>query len=285
MQGESFPLNPEGTATMNPAPVTSFPSYRSRCLTAMTPRQIAGLADKKWAPVIIVTGAIEQHGPHLPVAVDSFLGQVWLEVALPKLASDVSCYVAPPITVGKSNEHTGFPGTLSISQDTLRGLLLAQARQISAWGFRHIAIINTHGGNSAVITYTLREISATLGLRCGVLLSKVDHGLGAQEMTYGYHANTVETALMRATAGCHVDMSLAVREYCGQADSSGNLRPERAPATIGWITSDLSRSGVMGDATAGTVEQGHRWREQIASAYAAAITDLARAAKADVVPA
>ena len=68
---------------MNTAPVTSFPSYRSRCLTAMTPRQIAGLADKKWAPVIIVTGAIEQHGPHLPVAVDSFLGQVWLEVALP----------------------------------------------------------------------------------------------------------------------------------------------------------------------------------------------------------
>ena len=253
MQGESFPRNPEGSATMNTAPVTSFPSYRSRCLTAMTPRQIAGLADKKWAPVIIVTGAIEQHGPHLPVAVDSFLGQVWLEVALPKLASDVSCYVAPPITFGKSNEHTGF--------------------------------INTHGGNSAVITYTLREISATLGLRCGVLLPKVDHGLGAQEMTYGYHANTVETALIRATAGCHVDMSLAVREYCGQADSSGNLRPERAPATMGWITSDLSRSGVMGDATAGTVEQGHRWREQIASAYAAAITELARAARAGMEPA
>lgn len=264
------------------SPTTApFPSYRSRYLTAMTPRQIAGLADKKWAPVIIVTGAIEQHGPHLPVAVDSFLGQVWLESALPRLASDVSCYVAPPITVGKSNEHTGFPGTLSISKDTLRGLLLAQARQLSAWGFRHLAIINTHGGNSAVITYTLREISATLGLRCGMLAPKVDHGLSAQELTYGYHANTVETALMLATAGKYVDQSLAVSEYCGHVDSPGNLRPERAPATLAWITADLSRSGVMGDATAGTAEKGQAWRDQIASAYAAAITDLARAARAD----
>ena len=270
---------------MSSKPITPFPSYRSRYLTAMTPREIAGLPDKKWAPVIIVTGAIEQHGPHLPVAVDSFLGQVWLESAIPLLASDVPCYVAPPITVGKSNEHTGFPGTLSISKDTLRGLLLAQARQLCAWGFRHVAVINTHGGNSAVITYTLREISAALGLRCGVLAPKVDLGLSAQEMTYGYHANTLETALMQATAGSHVDMTSAVSEYCGLADSQRDLRPERAPATMAWITSDLSRSGVMGDATAGTVEKGRQWHAQIASAYAAAITELARAARADMEPA
>lgn len=265
---------------MSPLPAPPFPAYRSRYLPAMTPRRIAALPDKRWAPVIIVTGAIEQHGPHLPVAVDSFLGQVWLEDALPRLAEDVSCYVAPPLTYGKSNEHTGFPGTLSVSRDTLRGLLLAQARQLKAWGFQHLAILNTHGGNTAVVTYTLREISSTLGLRGGILAPKVDHGLGVQEMTYGYHANTVETALMLAAAGSHVAMPLAVREYCGSADSSGNLRPERAPATMAWITSDLSRSGVMGDATAGTVEQGGIWRDRMASAYAAAITDLARAARA-----
>jgi creatinine amidohydrolase len=270
---------------MNSRPAPTFPSYRARCLTAMTPRQIAALTDKLWAPVIIVTGAIEQHGPHLPVAVDSFLGQVWLESALPRLDSDVSCYVAPPITVGKSNEHTGFPGTLSISKETLRGLLWAQARQLEAWGFRHLAILNTHGGNSAVIAYTLREISTALALRCEVLAPKVDLGLSAQELAYGYHANTLETALMQATAGEYVEMSLAVSEYCGLADSPGNLRPERAPATMAWITSDLSRSGVMGDATAGTLEKGRQWRDQIACAYAAAISELARTAKAHVEPA
>jgi creatinine amidohydrolase len=109
--------------------------------------------------------------------------------------------------------------------------------------------------------------------------------LGAQELTYGYHANTVETALMQAEAGRYVDMSSTVSEYCGQVESAGDLRPERAPATMAWITSDLSRSGVMGDATAGTAEKGHLWRDQIASAYAAAITELARAARADAEPA
>jgi creatinine amidohydrolase len=56
----------------------NFPSYRERYLPAMTPRQIAALPDKAWAPVILTTGAIEQHGPHLPVAVDALMGQAWI---------------------------------------------------------------------------------------------------------------------------------------------------------------------------------------------------------------
>ncbi|HEY5078564.1 MAG TPA: creatininase family protein, partial [Opitutaceae bacterium] len=63
----------------------NFPSYRSRYLPAMTLRSIHGLPDKAWAPVILATGAIEQHGPHLPVAVDALMGQVWLSLALSRL--------------------------------------------------------------------------------------------------------------------------------------------------------------------------------------------------------
>jgi creatinine amidohydrolase len=85
-------------------------STRAHYLPAMTKAQIDALPDKAWAPVIVTTGAIEQHGPHLPVAFDSLMGQVWLDRVLPLLPPSVSCYVAPPITIGKSNEHTGFPG-------------------------------------------------------------------------------------------------------------------------------------------------------------------------------
>ncbi len=256
-------------------PAEIFPSYRDRYLPAMTPRQIAALPDKAWAPVIIATGAIEQHGPHLPVAVDSFLAQVWLQRALPKLPADVNCYVAPPITVGKSNEHTGFPGTLFVSKETLRALLLTIARQVHTWGFRQIAILNTHGGNSAVIIYTLREITATLGLRCGLLAPKVDLGLPPQENNFGYHANTAETAWLLATAPQYVEMSAAVCEYSGRVEDPGELRPERAPATMAWITSDLSKSGIMGDARAATVEQGALWLDQVSTAWAAAIAEVA----------
>jgi creatinine amidohydrolase len=269
---------------MPPAAPPVFPAYRDRYLAAMTPRQIAALPDKAWAPVIIVTGAIEQHGPHLPVAVDSFLGQVWLERALPLLPAGTSCYVAPPITIGKSNEHTGFPGTLLVSKETLRGLLLCLARQVHAWGFRQIAILNTHGGNTAVNTYTLREITAKFGLRGGQLAPKVDLGLPAQESNFGYHANTAETAWLLATAPHLVKMTDAVSEYCGHVDEPGELRPERAPATMAWITSDLSKSGIMGDATAATAEQGELWLDQMAAAIATAIADVAAVAKRNLGP-
>lgn len=260
-------------------PFPPFPAYRDRYLPGMTLRQIAALPDKIWAPVIIATGAIEQHGPHLPVAVDAFLGQVWLERALAKLPRDTSCYVAPPITVGKSNEHTGFPGTLFVSKDTLRSLLFAIARQVQAWGFRQIAVLNTHGGNSAVIAYTLREITATFGLRAGVLAPKFDLGLPAQENTFGYHANTAETAWLLATAPRYVDMDGAVSEYCGRIDDQGDLRPERAPATMAWITSDLSKSGIMGDATAADAQKGELWIDQISTAYAHAIAEVGYSGK------
>ncbi len=261
-------------------PTYPFPSYRPRYLAGMTLREIQALPDKASAPVIITTGAIEQHGPHLPVAVDSLLAEVWLDRALPQLPADVACYVAPPITIGKSNEHTGFPGTLYISKDTLRGQLLTIARQIQAWGFRQLAILNTHGGNSAVIAYTLREISATYGLHCGVLAPKIDLGLPLQETTFGYHANTTETGWLLAVAPQYVEMSVAVSEYCGRLDDPGELRPERAPATMAWVTADLSKSGIMGDATAATPTEGQRWLDHTAAAFAAAITEVCRAARA-----
>jgi len=252
----------------------SFPAYRSRYLPAMTPQQIAALPDKAWAPVIVVCGAIEQHGPHLPVAVDSLLGQVWIERALPLLPADASCYIAPPITIGKSNEHTGFPGTLTISKHTLRDQLLAIARQVHAWEFRQLAILHTHGGNAAVTAYTLREITATLGLRCGVLTSKIETDLPAQELTFGYHANTMETALLAALASQLVDLPSAGCDYSGHLSDPGELRPERAPATMAWVTADLSTSGIMGDATAGTAERGRVWLDQTAAAYAASIAEI-----------
>ena len=111
-------------------------AYRACQLSGLSLAQIAALPDKARATVLVATGAIEQHGPHLPVAVDALMGEVWLSLALARLPAETRCYVAPPITIGKSNVHTGFPGTLSISKETLRAQLLALARQLHAWGFR-----------------------------------------------------------------------------------------------------------------------------------------------------
>jgi creatinine amidohydrolase len=252
------------------------PFYRSRYLSAMTLRRIATLPDKAWAPVIVATGAIEQHGPHLPVAVDAFLGQVWLNLILGRLPATTSCYVAPPITIGKSNEHTGFPGTLSISKETLRLQLLALAAQLHTWGFRELVILNTHGGNSAVLTCTLREIRALYGptgFHAAVLKPDDAAGLSAQEAAYGFHAGEFETSLLLATAPHLVQHAAAACHYPARLSDPGELRPECAPATFAWASQDVSPDGTMGDAPAATAEKGARWLDAISTALAA---DLAR---------
>ena len=258
----------------------NFPSYRDRYLPAMTLRRIGALPDRSWAPVILATGAIEQHGPHLPVAVDALMGQVWLSLALARLPAGASCYVAPPITIGKSNEHTGFPGTLMISRETLRSQILAVARQIGAWGFRSLAVINTHGGNLPVLVPTLREIRALHGIRAGLLQSKPVQELSAQEATFGIHAGEVETSWIMAAAGQLTDPSKAVCEFPARIGDPGEVRPVAAPALVAWASKDVSKSGVMGDATAATAQKGERWLEQGADGYAAAIAEVCRIAKA-----
>ena len=262
---------------MNPS--YSFPSYRSRYLAGMTPEQIASLPDKDWAPVILATGAIEQHGPHLPVAVDALMGEAFVSMAIERLAPGASCYVAPPITIGKSNEHTGFPGTLMISRQTLRALVLATAKQLHAWGFKSLCILNTHGGNTAVVTYTLREVTALYGMRTEFLQANVAFEVSAQEKAFGYHANEFETAWLLALVPQHVKAERAVCDYVGSITDPGELRAEQTAATYAWTTQDVSKTGIMGDAPAGTREKGLKWLPQFAQGFADSIAKINRELK------
>ncbi len=248
--------------------------YRDRYLPAMGLDGIAALPDKAWAPVIVATGAIEQHGPHLPVAVDAFIAEAVITLALERLPQGASCYIAPPITIGKSNEHTGFPGTLMITKRTLRALLLSIARQVHAWGFRNLCVINTHGGNTAVDLYTLREIESKLGLRTQFIAPQVDLGISEQENFFGYHANEAETAWMLALLERHVRPELAVCDYAGRIGDPGELRAERSAANFNWASQDLSKSGIMGNAPAGTKEKGELWLPRVGQAYADAIAKI-----------
>jgi creatinine amidohydrolase len=256
-------------------PQIVFPErYRMRYLPALTRDDLENLPHKEHALVIIPTGAIEQHGHHLPVGVDAILGQAWLENLFPHLKPDTSVFVAPPLIYGKSNEHSAFPGTLSLSGATLRRLLLALATQLKALGFRQIAVLNTHGGNSAVLVYTLREIQTSLGLRAGLLGWPFKPEQTPQEAAYGFHAGEWETSLMLAVADELVDMTKAVCEYPAQLTAPGELRPESAPAIISWASQDISRSGVMGDATAATTDKGQRWLVTQSAALARRIEEL-----------
>ena len=253
-----------------------FPEvYRERYLMGFSAARLTTWPAKEKTLIILPTGAIEQHGHHLPVGVDALLGQAALRAALPRLPANLPVLVAPPVTYGKSNEHVGFPGTIYISADSLRKLLLSIAAELHEIGFRRIAIYNTHGGNTAVLNYTLREIEETLGLEITLLRPAYRPPISSQEMHYGFHAGEWETALMLAATPELVKMERATCEYPAQIDDPGQLRPENAPAIFSWISRDLSVSGVMGDATAATLEKGRAWLDGLATSLAEAITVLA----------
>ena len=252
-----------------------YPTYRDRYLPALTRAEIDSLPAKEKTPVILPVGAIEQHGPHLPVGVDALIGQARLDYALPRLPKDLSLLVAPAIQIGKSNEHTGFPGTLAISKTILRRQLLAIAGQLSEWGFRCLLILNTHGGNKQVVNYTIREIRDSLGMDVRKLQPSSNIKIDPQEAAYGFHAGEIETNIMlEILDGQRVDLSHATCEFPARIDGEGRLRPESAPAIYSWVTSDISDSGVMGNARAATPEAGKAWVEAEAESLVAILKDI-----------
>ncbi len=256
-----------------PAPL--WRPFGARYLGGFHRDALRAAAAKPGALAILPAGAIEQHGPHLPVGVDAILGQGLLARALALLPHGLPAFVAPPIVVGKSNEHADWPGTLSLSAKTLAALLRAQVENLHRLGFQRVAIWNTHGGNSAVVVSMIRELQSLPGLRVGMLQSSFKPAQNPQEAAYGFHAGEWETGLMLALAPSLVRRARAICHHPAQLDDAGELRPEGSALYLGWTTRDIAPQGVMGDATLATSEHGESWAAATAASLAERIAQLA----------
>ncbi|MGB7311036.1 MAG: creatininase family protein [Candidatus Acidiferrales bacterium] len=229
--------------------------------------------------LVLPTAAVEQHGHHLPLATDTLINNLLLGHALEKLPPEMPVYALPAVCYGKSNEHIGFPGTLSVSSSTFMAVLRDLGSSIAKAGFHKLVLYNTHGGNSALIDVMARDLRAEFGLRTFTLQGsggfKYD-GVSAQERAYGFHAGEIETALLLGAAPELVDRSAYTSNYIADVAKPQTLLPENAPATFSWLTSDIAPSGVMGDPRPATVENGVRWCDEAAAHLAAALTAMVR---------
>src|SRR3984957_7683809 len=110
--------------------------------------------------LVLPTAAIEQHGQHLPLATDTLINNLLLGKALAKLPAELPVYALPPVCYGKSNEHTGFPGTLSVTSATFMAVLRDLGASIASAGFKKLVLYNTHGGNMSLIDVMARDLRA-----------------------------------------------------------------------------------------------------------------------------
>ncbi len=245
----------------------------------LTWSEIEQMPDKENVVIIQPLGAIEQHGPHLPIAVDSAISLGVLGKALLQLNDHIPAYALPCLYYGKSNEHSGFPGTITLSTQTLLAVISEMALSIYRSGFRKLVLMNSHGGQPQIMEIAARDLHqehpdlAVFPLFTWRVPHVVGEMLTPQEQEYGIHAGDAETSIMLSLLPQQVQMDKAVKEY-PQGLPENSLLDMEGKLPFAWVTKELSKSGVMGDATVATKEKGDRILESLAKGWVQVIEDV-----------
>lgn len=245
----------------------------------LTWTDIQAMPDKENVVIIQPVGAIEQHGPHLPLIVDSAIAVAVLGQALAKLDPTVPAYALPPLYYGKSNEHWHFPGTLTLSAQTLLAVLIEMAQSIYRSGFRKLVLMNAHGGQPQIMDIAARDLHQkyedflVFPLFTWRVPNIAKELLTPKELEYGIHAGDAETSVLLSILPEQVKMDKAVAEYPPDLPEESLLSME-GKLPFAWVMRDLSKSGVLGDATIATKEKGDRILDSLAEGWVQVIQDI-----------
>ena len=222
------------------------------------------------AIVILPVGAIEQHGPHLPVQVDSRLGGEVARAAARIVAKTQPVVVTPVLWCGLSDHHIPFGGTLSLDYDTWYRVLRRLVNCLVEQGFRRICIANSHGGNVAASKVAVADLTTEFKIPI---------------VTTGYfhEAEKEFAALLVRQKGtqhaCEAETSMMLQFEPGLVDTS-QLAKIAGPKTQGiseisangayrWYSfAHRTHNGVIGDPTLSSAEKGKKLTKAAAEAVA-----------------
>lgn len=250
-------------------------AFDRRFLPRLTTREIAAIP-KEEALVVLPIGAVEQHGPHMPVFTDTLIGEAMMGEAFACLPEDAQIWLLPSVCYGKSTEHANHPGTLTLSARTLMAVLEDLAASLARSGFRKLLLFNTHGGNADLLGMMAREIRIATGLAVYRLepgaVGYSEAFTDDEEKACGIHAGDVETSLVMAICPDWVHPELAPREmprFPGSRSFSFRAK------SFAWVMDDISRSGIAGDATKAAAAKGEAMLKRAGPLLAEALLEIA----------
>ncbi|RZL89803.1 MAG: creatininase family protein [Variovorax sp.] len=255
----------------------------SRFWSQLTTRDFAAL-DPAVTVAVLPLGATEQHGPHLPLGVDSTLADGIVDAALSLLPAALPVLFLPTQQIGLSPEHARFAGTLTLSAETLIRLWSEIGAGVARAGLRKLVLFNAHGGHVGAMDIVARELRAAHGLIVysvswfNLPLGEAGAQFSAEEYRFGVHAGEIETSMMLALApgqvamGAARDFGSSSRQRAADYPVLGNGRS----AKLGWAMEDYNPEGAAGNAAAATAGKGRAVIDAAATQLAALLAEVSR---------
>ncbi|MEE8628433.1 MULTISPECIES: creatininase family protein [Methylobacterium] len=234
------------------------------------------------AVAVLPVAAVEQHGPHLPLATDVVIAEGYLARAVALVPDGLDVRVLPVQQVGLSPEHADFPGTLTLTPETALRAWGEIGDGVARAGCRRLVVVSSHGGNSALVDLVALGLRGRHGM---VAVTTAWSRFGTppglfpeDEMRHGIHGGGIETALMLALRPDLVRRD-AIRDFVPATReierTYTHLRAGR-PAAFAWHAQDLNPAGAIGDARLGTAEAGRALLDHGARAFVELLRDVAR---------
>ena len=258
-----------------------MPKMHSRFWSDHTSESFAALPRERLIAVLPV-GAVEQHGPHMPMSTDHATIDAVVSATVPRLPDELPVLFLPTLPYGKSNEHSRYPGTLTLSARTLIDTWMDIGDSVARSGVRKLVLFNSHGGQMSVMDIVVRDLRErhgmlavgahwfTLGLPPGMFTPR--------EMAHGIHAGDLETSVMLAVAPGNVRMDHAqdfesLTETLARENQFLSIGPT---GKFGWQTQDLNPQGACGDASRATADKGRAVIDHVAGRFVDLLQEVDR---------
>ncbi|PZE29734.1 MULTISPECIES: creatininase family protein [unclassified Curtobacterium] len=211
--------------------------------------------------VVQPTGAVEHHGPHLPLVTDFLLADHIGGAAVERAADEgLDVWQLPTLAFTKSDEHSWAPGTVWLDADTMFDTVVQIGRAVALMGAGTLVFANGHGGNTALLQVALREIRRRTGLKTFLMptLARVPgpDGEDADERGLGIHGGAAETSMILHLRPDLVDLARADRWVPDHIADFERIAFNGGPVSFGWLSNDFGTPGVVGDASRASAEYG-----------------------------